>query len=1106
DPDRYAQLRKINAGVKYAPGVGLPGNVWRAGRPIWSADIAADPQFNHFHDLTGLHAAVAFPIAVRGDVRAVIEFFSDRVRPEDPDLINVFESLGRQIGGVIERQEAAETLKRQAREQYLLHAGMTLAAEAPSFEAIIQRTLDLVCQTINWPIGHAYVLPDPADQEMQPTDIWHCADPGAHQPFRELTARTPFRKGQGLPGRVWESQRPAWIEDVTKDANFPRAKALPELGLRTAICLPVHVGGAFRAVLEFFTHKPVPRDMDLLRVFGTLGLQIGGMTERQEAYDELRRSRESLELAIQASEAGHFDIDSRTGRAYWSPRARQMLNIEARDSRITTEVLARVVQPGDQAEFLADLEEYQMRNTPLNAEVRIKSPVAGEQAWVHIRAIRQLDKTGHAVRSVGFVRCISAQKAAERALAESERKFRGLIEGSIQGLVIHRRYKPLFCNLAFARQIGYERVEDVLELPSLIVHRLLEDKVDVDDLWRRALAGEFNGKMREVVTIDRLGRRRHQETLWHMIDWEGEPACQMIVMDVTERKERERELAAARDRLKLQADELAALAQNLAFERERAEDASAAKSQFLAMMSHELRTPMTGVLGMADLLLMSEQTGEQKELTELLIRSARALLDLLNDILDFSKIEAGQLEIESTPFRLNDVIGDVKNLFASVAIDKGLSLETRLPPTYWNRVIGDPKRLRQVLSNLVGNAIKFTAKGNIVLALAQERAEGGGLWLRFSITDTGIGMSQADIERLFRPFMQADVSTARKYGGTGLGLVICKRLVVAMGGEITVESQEGQGSVFKFSVLVGHDRLGEGAAPAPAIESPAPKAPAAPAAKRNILLAEDSETSRRLIAMMLTRLGHKVDTAQDGVEAVAKAKAAVYDVILMDMQMPVMDGPEATREIRKMGGVRATMPIIALTADVIVDNRAAYFAAGVNAIVAKPVDWAALEAEMAQQVAQRSATASAVKIKSSAVRIKSSAVKIEAPAAKVETPAAKPPQPKVLDDAMIKSLVDALGEEVFAPMIVTFRTNMAQYRDDLAAAVKAGDLSTAKRTAHALKGLCAQFGAPHASSLAKFIEVESKSLDEIEPMLAQVAAAVTATEQALTERFPRVKA
>ncbi len=1088
DPERYAVLRSKNAGVKFAPGVGLPGRVWMAGRPIWVPDIAADSQFSHLRELPGLRAAVAFPIAVRGETRAIIEFFSDRLRDEDADLIRVFESLGRQVGGVIERQEAAESLARQAREQNLLHAGITLAAEAPSFEALIQRTLDLVCRTIGWSAGHAYVLANPAAEELEPTNIWYLDDPAAHRAFRELTARTRFRKGQGLPGRVWESRRPAWIEDVTNDANCPRAKALSDLDLRAAVCMPVHVGGEFRAVLEFFAEKVTPRDMDLIRVFGTLGLQIGSMVERQEAYEELRRSRESLELAIQASEAGHFDIDVRTGKAYWSPRVREMLRITSQDFRLSPEILARFIHADDQPEFLADLEEYRMRNTPLNAEVRVLPP-SGEQVWIHIRAVRQLDKAGQPERSVGFIRDISAQKMAERALAESERKFRRLIEGSIQGLVIHRRYKPLFCNLAFARQHGYATIDEVLALDSLAAHRVPEDVFDVDETWRKGVAGEFDGKVREIAIIDRHGKRKWFETFWQMIEWEGEVACQMAVVDVTERKEREQELAAARDRLKLQADELAALAQNLKFESLRAEEASAAKSHFLAMMSHELRTPMTGVLGMADLLMMSGLTGEQTELTELLVRSARALLDLLNDILDFSKIEAGQLEIESTPFRLNDVISDIKTLFGTVAADKGLSLEARLPPTYWNRVIGDPKRLRQVLSNLIGNAVKFTAQGNIILTLTQERAEVGGLWLRFSIADTGIGMSADDIERLFRPFMQADVSTARKYGGTGLGLAICKRLVTAMGGDIRAESMPGQGSVFSFSVHVGHDRLGDGAAPAPVVvaEPPAPLVPVAAAEACRILLAEDSETSRRLITMMLTRLGHTVDAAENGAEAVARVKVGTYDIVLMDMQMPVMDGPDATREIRKMGGAYATLPVIALTADVIADNRATYFAAGVNAIVAKPVDWAQLEAEMARLVAAAGGPGAAPPLQ----------------AVSVAAGVAPPSEPDLLDDGMISGLIDALGEEIFAPMITTFRANMAQYCDDLAAAVAAGDLRKTKRTAHALKGLCAQFGAPRASDLAKFIEVGSKSLDEVTPMLPEMAAVATATDKALAERFPR---
>ncbi|MHB1206515.1 MAG: PAS domain-containing protein [Rhodospirillaceae bacterium] len=1099
DPARYAALSAINAGMKFAPGVGLPGNVWMTGRPIWVADIVVDSQFAHLRDFSGLHGAVAFPITVRGETRAIVEFFSDRIQDEDADLLRVLESLGRQIGGVIERQESAENLMRQAREQYLLHAGMTLAADAPSFESVIQRTLDMVCETIGWPVGHAYVLADPAAEELAPTHIWHLDDTEAHRAFRDATARTRLRRGQGLPGRVWESQRPTWIEDLTKDANFPRGKILAAPSLRAAICMPVQVGGTFRAVLEFFAEDVTPRDMDLLRVFGTLGLQLGSVVERQEAYEELRRSRESLELAIQASDAGHFDIDAKTGKAYWSPRVREMFGITSPDFRLTPEVLARFVHPDDQPEFLADLEEYRMRNTPLNAEVRIVRP-SGEPIWLHIRAVRQLDKFGQPLRSIGFVRDISVQKSAQRALAESERKVRNRIEGSIQGLVIHRRYKPLFCNLAFARQLGYQLVDDVLALDSLASHRVPEDTFDVDDLWRRGLAGEFDGKLREVAIIDRDGRRKWLETLWQMIDWEGGIACQMIVMDVTERIEREKELAAARDRLTRQADELAALAQNLQFESDRAEDASTAKSQFLAMMSHELRTPMTGVLGMADLLMMSGQTEEQKELTQLLIRSARALLDLLNDILDFSKIEAGQLEIESTPFRLGDVISDVKTLFGSVASEKGLTLETRLPPTYWNTVIGDPKRLRQVLSNLVANAVKFTAKGTIVLTLKQERIEGGGLWLRFAIADTGIGMSQDDIERLFKPFVQADVSTARKYGGTGLGLAICKRLVLAMEGEIGVESTPGKGSVFSFAVRVGHDRLGEAAAPVALPERPDPVAPAAAAVPRRILLAEDSETSRRLISMMLIRLGHTVAIANDGAEAVALAKTNTYDVVLMDMQMPVMDGPDATREIRKMGGACANLPVIALTADVIADNRATYFAAGINAIVAKPVDWNQLDAEMTRQIAAAGERVGAGGGKGRAPKPVTQKAGFKETGA--GSAANAPVQPIILDEDMIKSLIDALGEDVFAPMITTFRNNMVQYRDDLAAAVTAGDLRKAKRTAHALKGLCAQFGAPRASSLAKFIEVDSKSLAEIEAVLAQVAETVVATEQALAARFP----
>ena len=580
--------------------------------------------------------------------------------------------------------------------------------------------------------------------------------------------------------------------------------------------------------------------------------------------------------------------------------------------------------------------------------------------------------------------------------------------------------------------------------------------------------------------------------------------------DVTERIEREEELRAKRDRLKSQAEELNVLAQNLDLERERAEAANAAKSQFLAMMSHELRTPMTGVLGMADLLSLSRLTDEQAELTRLLKRSARMLLDLLNDILDFSKIEADQLEFEALSFDPAAVMADVGHLFAPVASEKGVALESLPMPPDCGPVIGDARRLRQVLTNLVGNAVKFTETGKITLALDGTAPAGDALILRFSVQDSGMGISAKDLEKLFKPFIQADITTSRKYGGTGLGLAISKRLVEGMGGTLTAKSAPGHGSTFSFTIRVMPDHaVGAVAAPPKAIERDTGSLnPPLAAVRRKILLAEDNDTSRFLISAMLTRLGHQVDTVENGDEAVKAAVREPYDVILMDKQMPIMDGLEATREIRRLMSGQNKVPIIALTADVIVHNRSTYIAAGVGAIVGKPVDWAELSAEIERQIAAG---------KNASEGQPTTVADVRAVSDDLHPANTLPVQPAngggstmgdldkapVFDEAALTMLAGALGEPALLSMLVTFGRNMRKYQSDLTMAVTAGDLRRAKNTAHALKGVCAQFGAPRASGLAAFIEREATSLDDLHAILPRLNDIIAATEQALAARRAR---
>ena len=378
--------------------------------------------------------------------------------------------------------------------------------------------------------------------------------------------------------------------------------------------------------------------------------------------------------------------------------------------------------------------------------------------------------------------------------------------------------------------------------------------------------------------------------------------------------------------------------------RHQAEAASSAKSAFLATMSHEIRTPITSVLGMTDLLRHTTLSEEQAGYVDTLASSTRALLTILNDILDISKIEAGKITLESAAFPLHEAAREVVALNLAVARAKGLTLGLEIGPGVPAMVVGDSARLKQVLHNLIGNAIKFTGDGSVLLRLSAAVAgDGGAALVRAEIEDTGIGIADAEVDRLFKAFSQVDPSTTRRFGGTGLGLAISRRLVGLMGGEIGVVSRPGQGSRFWFTVSLP---LAEAGQPAVAVgaAAPAPAAPVAPppAKRLRILVAEDNRVNRMLVRAMLIKLGHVVEVAENGRLALAAVAAGAFDIVLMDMQMPEMDGEEATRAIRALPSPRDRTPVLALTADVMAEHRERYLRAGVNDLVPKPIDWQVL--------------------------------------------------------------------------------------------------------------------------------------------------------------------
>jgi CheY-like chemotaxis protein len=488
---------------------------------------------------------------------------------------------------------------------------------------------------------------------------------------------------------------------------------------------------------------------------------------------------------------------------------------------------------------------------------------------------------------------------------------------------------------------------------------------------------------------------------------------------------------------------------------------------------------------MGDLLLGTPLSEQQKTFVKTLRSSADTLLAILNDILDFSKIEAGQLALEEIDFSLERLVEDAVQLFLVRAAAKGLTLTASIADGTPAYVRGDPTRLRQVLFNLVSNAIKFTDHGSVEVCAWSPEEDEHGITLRFEVADTGIGLTPEQQGRLFEAFVQADASTNRKYGGTGLGLAICKRLVQAMGGEISVTSEPGRGSAFRFSVRVrpAQSTPTGDLMVRPPVETLAligGQAAKAATPSLRVLLAEDNDINRMLVSTMLTRMGHRVEAVADGRAALQALEAGgPFDLLLLDMEMPVLDGGSTARAIRAAPGPLAQLPIIGLSADALPEHRERHMAAGLDAYMTKPIEWDALGALMLDLAARPPQARRAP---------------APEPAAGTERFAHLP----LVDRVKLSELRVALGAESLAGMLRLMPETCLRELSAIRAAHEAARPADLKQAAHTLAGLAANFGSPRLAAVARAINDHFTDSAQVAALLPQLESAVAETNRLIT--------
>ncbi|MFK7920760.1 MAG: PAS domain S-box protein [Bacteroidia bacterium] len=656
--------------------------------------------------------------------------------------------------------------------------------------------------------------------------------------------------------------------------------------------------------------EPIVENDEVTKVVGL----FQDISQQYEAEEQVKKISDRLQLAIDSAGIGVWEFIPKTRQMLWDDTISGFFGLDPKTTVPTYDLWLKVLHPDDVEQIENALKSVFNGKNTLKEKYRVIRP-DGEIRTIISESIVVRNEKGWVERITGVNYDITEREARLQEL----NLLNAVVDSAVDAVIITEpdaKQKILYVNPAHKKMTGYSFDELQGRSPRLF-QGAETDKAILDEV-KLAIQNH------EPIQVELQNYRKSGEAFWVnlIITYVRNKANEVthfvsIQRDITESKLTEFALIKAK---------------------ETAEQASQAKTEFLSTMSHEIRTPLNAVIGVTGLLYETKLDEEQTALLQIIRQGGETLLSTINEVLDFAKIEAGKIELEKEHFALVDPIKDTIDLLANQATLKGVALNYVIEAMPFEQVVGDITRLRQILVNLVGNAIKFTHKGQIDLKVRALDSQKGKVKLEFAVKDTGIGIPKAKMDRLFQSFSQVDASTTRQYGGSGLGLAISRRLVDLLGGKIWVESEEGLGSTFFFTIVMEESHRKFEAEK----DKTAQKTLYQDFADFSVLLVEDNMINQKVAGKMLHKFGVKLEIANNGLEAIDFVKMRQFDLVLMDMQMPIMDGLEASRQIRTLGTQINQPIIVAMTANTSVEDRIACANAGMDDFLSKPISLKAI--------------------------------------------------------------------------------------------------------------------------------------------------------------------